>query len=117
MADSTAKKLDTAQAPNGAQGQKYLASGKHVAMRLWDVGPGGDAPAAKRDYETVGFVIGGRAELHIEGQVIQLRPGDSWVVPKGAQHSYRIIERFQAVEATAPPAPALGRDELSGALA
>ena len=117
MADSTAKKVDTARAPNGVQGQKYLASGKHVAMRLWDVAPGDDAPATKREYETVGFVIGGRAELHIEGQVIQLRPGDSWVVPKGAEHTYRIIERFQAVEATAPPAPAVGRDELSIGLA
>ncbi len=114
MADSTAKKVDTARAPNGAAGQKHLASGKHVAMRLWDVATGGEAPAAKRDYETVGFVIGGRAELHIEGQVIQLRPGDSWVVPKGAEHTYRILERFQAVEATAPPA--LVRDELSAGL-
>ncbi|WP_448187434.1 cupin domain-containing protein [Azospirillum sp. sgz301742] len=117
MADSTAKKVDTAYARSGAQGQKHLASGKHVAMRLWDVGPGDDAPARKRDYETVGFVIGGRAELHIEGQVIQLRPGDSWVVPKGAEHTYRIVERFQAVEATAPPAPAIARDELSVGLA
>ncbi|WP_431856536.1 cupin domain-containing protein [Azospirillum sp.] len=112
-AESTAKTLDTAQAPSGALGRKHLASGKHVAMRLWDVAPGGEAPAARRDHETVGFVIGGRAELHIEGQVIQLRPGDSWVVPKGAEHAYRILERFQAVEATAPPAPSVARDELS----
>ena len=115
-ADNTAKKVDTAHAPAGAMGQKHLASGKHVAMRLWDVSPGGEAPAVRREYETVGFVIGGRAELNIEGQVIQLRPGESWVVPKGAEHCYRILERFQAVEATAPPAPlAAARDELSGA--
>ena len=114
MADSTAKQLDTAPAQAGAPGRKHLASGKHVAMRLWDVSPGQEAPPSKRDYETVGFVIGGRAELHVEGQVIQLRPGESWVVPKGAGHAYRVLERFQAVEATAPPAPvAAARDELS----
>ncbi|HYG90203.1 MAG TPA: cupin domain-containing protein [Azospirillum sp.] len=104
MAETSLKTLDSAQLPSGTAERKYLASGKHVAMRLWDVVPGDGAPASRREYETVGFVIGGRAELHIEGQVIQLRPGDSWVVPKGAEHTYRVLERFQAVEATAPPA-------------
>jgi hypothetical protein len=33
------------------------------------------------------------------------------VVPKGASHTYRVLEAFTAVEATAPPASAHGRDE------
>lgn len=103
MTDTSAQKAGPVHSSAGTRGQKHLASGKHVAMRLWDLPPG-DGTAAKREYETVGFVIGGRAELHIEGQVIQLRPGDSWVVPKGAEHRYRVLERFQAVEAAAPPA-------------
>jgi quercetin dioxygenase-like cupin family protein len=60
-------------------------------MRLWDSEPLGDKPAARRDYETVGYVIDGRAELHLENQVVLLEPGDSWVVPKDASHSYRVI--------------------------
>lgn len=117
IADNTAKRMDVEPgAEQGAEsrtGQRYLAAGRFVSMRLWDVLPGGvaDAPV-RRDYETVGFCIGGRAELNIEGQVIQLRPGDSWVVPKGAEHSYRILERFQAVEATAPPARVTGGADL-----
>jgi hypothetical protein len=39
------------------------------------------------------------------------RLGDSWVVPKGASHSYKILEPFTAVEATLPPAHVHGRDE------
>ena len=66
--------------------------------------------AVRRDYETVGYVISGRAELTVERQTIRLEPGDSWVVPAGAEHSYRIIETFTAVEATAPPAQVHGRD-------
>ena len=27
-----------------------------------------------------------------------VKPGDSWVVPRGAEHSYRILEAFSAVE-------------------
>jgi quercetin dioxygenase-like cupin family protein len=93
-------------------GQKYLASGIRVSMRLWeDEQPGEPAPATARDYETVGYVIKGRAELHIEGQVILLNPGDSWLVPRGSRHTYKILESFTAVEATSPSAVVHGRDE------
>jgi quercetin dioxygenase-like cupin family protein len=44
-------------------------------------------------------------------QTVKLEPGDSWLVPANAEHSYRILETFTAVEATAPPAQAHGRDE------
>ena len=49
----------------------------------------------------------GRAELHIEGQIVDLEPGDSWIVPKGSRHSYKILEAFTALEATTPPAERL----------
>jgi hypothetical protein len=67
-------------------GQKYLASGVQVSMRLWENTPPGEPKrATARDYETVGYVIAGRAELRIEA--------------------------FTAVEATSPPAQVHGRDE------
>jgi quercetin dioxygenase-like cupin family protein len=93
-------------------GQKYLASAVHIAMRMWENEPPGDpAPARQREYETVGYVIGGRAELHLEGQLLLLEPGDSWTVPKGSSHTYKILEPFTAVEATYPPAQVHGRDD------
>jgi len=107
MSDSSIRRADAEPAAAAAAGPKLLVSGKHVAMRLWDIEPGGAPPSGLCAYETVGLVIAGRAELVIEGQVIPLRPGDAWVVPKGAEHSYRIFERFQAVEATAPPAQSI----------
>ncbi|TYZ11972.1 cupin domain-containing protein [Hymenobacter lutimineralis] len=112
MADTTITKIDSAHSPHGAEGEKYLASGVHVAMRLWENEQPAEAkePSA-RPYETVGYVIQGRAELHIEGQMVLLEPGNSWVVPKGSSHTYRILEAFTAVEATSPPAQVHGRDE------
>lgn len=112
MSDTTVTKVDSAHSPHGQMGQKYLASGKNVAMRLWENEQPGEpkAPVA-RDYETVGFVISGRAELRLEGQTVRLEPGDSWVVPQGASHTYTILEAFTAVEATSPPAQVHGRDE------
>ena len=86
--------------------------GIRVSMRLWeDEPPGEAAPATARDYETVGFVVKGRAELHIEWQKILINPGDSWLVPRGSSHTYKILESFTAVEATSPPAQVHGRDE------
>lgn len=110
MRDTTVTKVNSAFSPRGTMGQKYLASGIHLAMRLWEEPPGEAKPASVRDYETVGYVIAGRAELHIEGQVVRLEPGDSWVVPRGAEHAYKVLEPFRAVEATNPPAQAKGRD-------
>jgi len=112
MGDTTVTKVDSSQSPRGKMGQKYLASGVGMAMRLWDGLEAGDESSAQsRDYETVGYVIEGRAELELEGQKVILSKGDSWVVPKGSKHSYRILDRFTAVEATHPPAQAHGRDD------
>src|SRR3954447_2957480 len=112
MTDTTIQKVSSEHSPKGEMGQIYLVSGKRVSMRMWR----GEAPheskkSARRDYETVGYVIAGRAELVLEGQTLTLQPGDSWLVPAGAEHSYRILETFTAVEATAPPAQVHRRDE------
>ena len=111
-ADTTLTKVDSRHSPKGPDGEKYLASGKHVAMRLWENEQPTHEPKAPsaRPYETVGYVLGGRAELHSEGQVVILEPGNSYVVPAGASHTYKILESFSAVEATSPPAQVHGRE-------
>jgi quercetin dioxygenase-like cupin family protein len=112
MNDTTVKKVNSSTSPTGEMGQKYLVSGKSLAMRLWESEASDKTkPEQAREYETVGYVIAGKAELHIEGQVIKLEPGDSWLVPSGANHTYKIIEPFTAVEATSPPARVDNRDE------
>lgn len=116
MTDTTVKKVHSADSPKGDMGQTYLVSGKRVSMRLWEQEPVDNRKdESVRDYETVGYVINGRAELELEGQTIRLEPGDSWLVPAGARHAYKILEPFTAVEATAPPSQVHGRDEPRGA--
>jgi quercetin dioxygenase-like cupin family protein len=109
--DTTVIKVDSAHSPRGADGQKYLASGVRVSMRLWQEEPGTLMVETARDYEVVGYVLRGLAELHTEGQAVLLAPGDSYVVPRGARHSYRVLEAFSAVEATTPPSQVHARDE------
>ena len=115
MPDTTVTKVDSRHSPRGPEGEKYLASAVHIGMRIWEnEQPGEPKPESRRDYETVGYVISGRAELITEGQTVKLEPGDSWVVPRGARHTYRILEPFTAVEATHPPAHVHGRDKAPG---
>ena len=89
----------------GPHGAITLARGERLGMRMWRAEePNPDKPMTKSAYETVGYVVSGRAELVLEGETLALAPGDSYCVPAGAAHSYRILETFTAVEATAPPA-------------
>jgi quercetin dioxygenase-like cupin family protein len=105
-------KVSDEQSSQGRMGQRYLASGEAVSMRMWEnEQPGEPKPEAAREYETVGYVLAGRAELHLEGEVVELSTGDSWTVPRGATHTYKILEPFTAVEATSPPAEERNRDE------
>lgn len=84
--DKSIMKVSCKTAPHGAMGQKYLAAGIHMGMclplltslsflifikgmRMWeDEKPGEPHPVTSRDYEVLGFVVSGRAELHLEGK-------------------------------------------------
>jgi quercetin dioxygenase-like cupin family protein len=113
VSETTVTKVDSKFSPTGRMGQKYLATGVSLSMRLWENEvPGDTKPTTRRDYETVGYVLEGRAQLHLEDQMVVLEPGDSWVVPKGAAHTYKILEPFTAIEATHPPAEVHGRDGI-----
>src|ERR1700685_176508 len=118
MHDRSVTKVDSRFAPLGAMGQRYLASGVRLSMRIWtDELPASTSPSthSRRGYETGGYVLKGHATLEIEGQTVDLQPGDSYVIPEGSLHKYNVLETFSTIAATAPPAFVLGRDERDGA--
>jgi hypothetical protein len=64
MPDKSITKVNAQYSPRGRLEQKYLASGIHVSIRLWENEKPNEAkPETARDYETAGFVIDGKAEL------------------------------------------------------
>ena len=100
-------KIDTVSqsaASTGAMGQKLLASGDKLAMRLWQEKTTQDKSMRTRDYETVGYVVSGKVRVVVGDDTKELGPGQSWLVPAGASHTYEVLEPLTAVEATAPPA-------------
>ena len=46
MSDTSVTKVDSHSSPKGAMGQKYLASGVYIAMRLWEDEPPGQTCGA-----------------------------------------------------------------------
>ena len=62
MPDKSITKVSSAHSPKGRFGEKYLASGIHISMRLWErEEPGETKTQTARDYETVGLVLEGKA--------------------------------------------------------
>ncbi|WP_457105561.1 cupin domain-containing protein [Methylobacterium sp. P5_C11] len=97
--------ISARSAAAGPHGEIGLARGERLGMRMWRAEePNADKPMTTSPHETVGYVISGRAELIVGGETVALAPGDSYCVPAGVAHTYRILETFTAVEATAPPA-------------
>lgn len=100
----TGRKVSSGSAPTGADGEVRLVSGTRMTMRMWrDEEPTSDKPPSRHAYEVVGYALKGRAELLVDGETLTLEPGDSWLVPAGAEHRYRILETFTAVETTSAP--------------
>lgn len=101
MATTEVTKVNASRAPVGQQGERTLAKGALLSMRLWeDEAPGESKPETTREYETVGYVLKGRAELWLNGSCCTLTAGDSYLVPARTKHRYRILEEFSAVETT-----------------
>ena len=85
-------------------GEVLLATGATMGMRMWQNEEPQEKAPHRSPYETLGYVVAGRAELTIEDESVTLEPGDSYLVPRNVEHTYRILETFSAIECTSPPA-------------
>jgi len=54
-------------------------------------------------HEQAGYCIQGRFELKIDGTPTVIETDDSYIIPGGAPHSYRVLEDALAVEVFSPP--------------
>ncbi len=111
MSDHSIKKIDSSASPEGEMGQTYLVSGTSLALRLWKESAGEAGEEHTRPYETVGYVVEGRIEVHVGDDVVTCGAGDSYLVPDGAVRKYKVLDDLTAVEATSPPARVNDRDD------
>ena len=96
-------KVSQSDTTHGTDGEHHLVKGQQSSMRLWHrEEPNADKPERTHEYETLGYVIEGRVDLIVNGETISLQPGDSYHVPAGAPHTFRVTETLTAVEVTTP---------------
>ena len=113
MTDHSVKKIDGSASPTGEMGQTYLVSGTRLDLRRWEEPAGEPGEAHTRPYETLGYVVSGRVEIHVGDDRITCGAGDSYLVPEGATRRWHVLEDLVAIEACSPPARVDGRDDAS----
>ena len=82
MSDTTIKKVNADHSPKGEMGQTYLVSGKSLAMRLWKEEASEPKPEMSRASKPSATSSAAAPSCTLEGQMVTLESGDSWLVPK-----------------------------------
>ena len=101
--------VSSSDATTGDRGERLLARGERVGLRVWEHEPAGEtSPEHANDYEYVAYLAEGAMRVRIgDAEAVELRAGDSYVVPAGTPYAFEITERAKVVEAVTP-ADALG---------
>src|SRR3712207_307723 len=96
--------ITSEEATAGERGERLLAHGDRVALRVWEHEPAGEgAPAHANPYEYVAYVTRGALRVRIgDDEPAEVRAGDSYVVPAGTPYAFEVLEAATVVEAVAP---------------
>jgi quercetin dioxygenase-like cupin family protein len=88
----------------GERGERLLARGEQVALRVWEHEPGGEqSPEHANPYEYVAYLVEGAMRVRIDGEdPVELGAGDSYAVPANTPYSFEVLEAAKVVEAVAP---------------
>ena len=97
--------VQSSDARTGDRGERLLARGEQVALRVWEHEPAGEtAPEHANPYEYVAYVTAGAMRVRIGGaEAVEVGAGDSYVVPADTPYAFEILDRATVVEAVAPP--------------
>ncbi len=89
----------------GFKGVEFLvgATGERMMVTLMTFREDQEVGTHAHSNEQAGYCVRGRFELTIAGESTLIEPNDSYVIPAGATHSYRILEDSLAVEVFSPP--------------
>lgn len=79
------------------------ATGDQTMVTLMTFAKGQTVGEHMHPHEQCGYCLKGRFELTVEGRTELIGPGDSYVIPGRASHSYVVLEDAEAVEVFSPP--------------
>jgi quercetin dioxygenase-like cupin family protein len=79
------------------------AIGERMMVTLMTFRKGQEVGTHSHPHEQAGYCIGGRFTLTIGDESSVIEQNDSYVIPSGVNHNYRILEDSVAVEVFSPP--------------
>lgn len=87
------------------KGVKFLvgATGERMMVTLMQFKEGDRVGSHAHPNEQAGYCLWGRFKLTVDGEQSLIQPGDSYLIPGNAEHSYEVLEDSQAVEVFSPP--------------
>ena len=97
--DQEAEKTET----DGAKGAviRHIITEKDGApnfnLRVVTIEPGGQSPNHSHPWEHEFFVLKGKGTGEVNGEAVDLKPGDALYVPPDAQHCLRAAETLEVI--------------------
>lgn len=82
--------------------RKTLVSGDKTLMTEFRLRKGSILPRHAHPHEQTGYLVSGCMRLSIAAVEYDVRPGDSWCIPGGAEHGALALEDSVAIEIFSP---------------
>ncbi len=82
--------------------RKTLVYGDNTLLTEFILEKGKILPVHSHPEEQTGYLVSGHIILSINGERHDMKPGDSWAIPGGAEHGAETIEDSVAVEIFSP---------------
>ena len=79
-----------------------LVHGEKTLMGRFRIAKGAAIPPHSHPHEQTGIMISGRLQFKVDGQTMDVEPGDSWCLPGGVEHSVQALEDSVVVEVFSP---------------
>jgi len=82
---------------------KALVYGQRTMLCEFRIKAGKSIPDHEHPHEQTGYLVEGKMRLFVQGEHMELEPGDSWCVPGGVPHRAEILEDAVVIEVFSPP--------------
>lgn len=83
--------------------RRTLISGEKLMICRFDLDQGVEIPAHFHPHDQAGYVVSGLIRVTIDGEGLELSPGDSYCAPSGVLHSAQALEKTVVVVDTFSP--------------
>jgi quercetin dioxygenase-like cupin family protein len=79
-----------------------LAHGDSTLLGAFRIAAGATIPMHQHPQEQTGYMVSGRMEFTIGGDVFTAESGDGWCIPPNVDHGVQVLEESLVVEVFSP---------------